>query len=126
MSHSFTHASVVFDDEHLVSCAGLVPVMTLAAQTGLPQLLADRIDIAEPRIKSGSANSSAKLTTAIAGMRAGADSTNDLEVVRAGGMKALFDGVYAPSTIGTLLREFTFGHRPSTGISCARPPGRPV
>jgi hypothetical protein len=46
----------------------------------------------------------------IAGMCAGADSIDDLDVVRSGGMKALFDGVYAPSTVGTLLREFTFGH----------------
>src|SRR6188768_459952 len=84
--------------------------MTLAAQTGLPQLLADKIDIAVPRIKSGSANPSPKLTTVIAGMCAGADSIDDLDVVRSGGMKTLFGGVYAPSTVGTLLREFTFGH----------------
>ena len=56
VSHRFTPASAVFDDDSLVSCAGLVPVMTLAAQTGLPTLLADKIDIAVPRIKSGSAN----------------------------------------------------------------------
>ncbi len=93
-----------------MSCAGLVPVMTLATQTGLPQLLADKVRIAEPRIKSGSANPSPKLTTVIAGICAGADCIDDLDVVRSGGMKALFDGVYAPSTIGTLLREFTFGH----------------
>ena len=49
VSHRFTAASAVFDDDHLVSCAGLVPVMTLAAQTGLPQLLADKIHIAEPQ-----------------------------------------------------------------------------
>jgi Transposase DDE domain group 1 len=110
VSHNFLPDSAVFDDDHLVSCAGLVPVMTLAAQTGLPQLLADKIDIPVPRIKSGSANPSPKLTTVIAGMCAGADSIDDLEVVRAGGMKTLFGGVYAPSTIGTLLREFTFGH----------------
>src|SRR6185312_7063285 len=65
VSHRFTPASAVFDDEHLVSCAGLVPVMTLAAQTGLPTLLADKIDIAVPRIKAGSANPSPKLTTVI-------------------------------------------------------------
>ena len=43
-------------------------------------------------------------------MCAGADSIDDIDVVRSGGMKTLFDGVYAPSTVGTLLREFTFGH----------------
>ncbi len=110
VSHRFTASSAVFDDEHLVSCAGLVPVMALASQTGLPQLVADKVHIAEPRIKSGAANPSPKLTTLIAGMCAGANSIDDLDLVRAGGMKTLFDGVYAPSTIGTLLREFTFGH----------------
>lgn len=35
---------------------------------------------------------------------------DDVDVVRAGGMKTVFDGVYAAATIGTLLREFTFGH----------------
>ncbi|GAT13009.1 IS1380 family transposase [Mycolicibacterium novocastrense] len=110
VSHSFAAASAVFDDEHLVSCAGLVPVMTLASQTGLSELIADKVQIIEPRIKSGSANPSPKLTTVIAGMCAGADSIDDLDIVRCGGMKALFGGVYAPSTLGTLLREFTFGH----------------
>jgi Transposase DDE domain group 1 len=110
VSHRFTASSAVFDDEHLVSCVGLVPVMTLATQTGLAQLLADKVRIDAPRIKSGSANPSPKLTTVIAGVCAGADSIDDLDVIRSGGMKTLFDGVYAPSTVGTLLREFTFGH----------------
>ena len=100
----------MFDDDNLVSCAGLVPVMALAAQTALPALLADKVHIAEPRIKSGAANPAPKLATLIAGMCAGADSIDDVDVVRSGGMKALFGGVYAPSTIGTLLREFSFGH----------------
>ncbi|CAN5815725.1 hypothetical protein BH10ACT9_BH10ACT9_06260 [soil metagenome] len=110
VSHSFAAASAVFDDAHLVSCAGLVPVMTLASQTGLSDLIASKVHIIEPRIKSGSANPAPKLTTVIAGMCAGADSIDDLDIVRSGGMKTLFGGVYAPSTIGTLLREFTFGH----------------
>ncbi|MDT7760932.1 MAG: hypothetical protein QOC63_352, partial [Mycobacterium sp.] len=100
----------MFDDDHLVSCAGLVPVMALAEQTGLSRLLADKVHIAEPRIKSGAANPSPKLVTLIAGMCAGADCIDDIDIVRSGGMATLFDGVYAPSTVGTLLREFTFGH----------------
>ena len=110
VSHKFRADSAVFDDDNLVSCAGLVPVMTLAAQTGLSGAAGREDRIAEPRIKSGSANPAPKLTTLIAGMCAGADSIDDLDVVRSGGMKTLFGGVYAPSTIGTLLREFTFGH----------------
>ena len=55
VSHRFTRGSAVFDDDNLVSCAGLVPVMTLATQTGLAELLADKVRIPQPRIKSGSA-----------------------------------------------------------------------
>ena len=91
VSHRFTASSAVFDDDHLVSCAGLVPVMTLAGQTGLSQLLVDKIRIPVPRIKSGSANPAPKLTTLIAAMCAGADSIDELDVVRSGGMKTLFD-----------------------------------
>jgi hypothetical protein len=110
VSHSFSATSAVFDDDNLVSCAGLVPVMTLAEQTGLSALLTEKVHIAEPRIKSGAANPSPKLVTVVAGMCAGADCIDDIDAVRSGGMTMLFDGVYAPSTVGTLLREFTFGH----------------
>ena len=110
VSHNFAATSALFDDEHLVSCAGLVPVMTLAEQSRLSALLEHKVRFTCERIKSGAANPSPKLTTLIAGMCAGADSIDDLDIVRSGGMKTLFGGVYAPSTIGTLLREFTFGH----------------
>ena len=100
----------MFDDGNLVSCAGLVPVMTLAAQTGLPRLLDEKVHITAPRIKSGAANPAPKLATAGRGDVAGADCIDDIDVLRSGGMKTLFGGVYAPSTVGTLLREFTFGH----------------
>jgi Transposase DDE domain group 1 len=110
VSHRLAADSAVFDEDNLVSCAGLVPVMTLAEQTGLSELLAHNVHIAAPRIKSGSVNPAPKLATLIAGMCAGADCIDDVDIVRSGGMKVLFGGVYAPSTIGTLLREFTFGH----------------
>ena len=67
VSHSFSAGSVVFDDDHLVSCAGLVPVMMLAEQTRLPELLGEKVHIAEPKIKSGAANPAPKLATLIAG-----------------------------------------------------------
>ena len=54
--HRFGVGSAVFDDDRLVSCAGLVPVMTLAEQTGLSRLIAEKVRIAEPRIASGAAN----------------------------------------------------------------------
>ncbi|MEV2226321.1 IS1380 family transposase [Nocardia vinacea] len=108
--HTFAEGSAVFDDDNLVSVAGLVPVMTLAEQTGLTSMLADKVAIASPRITSGSANPAPKLATLIAGMCAGADSIDDIDLLRSGGMGHLFGGVYAPSTVGTLLREFSFGH----------------
>lgn len=108
--HTFAGDSARFDDDNLVSVAGLVPVMTLAEQTGLTSMLAEKVVIASPRIRSGSANLAPKLATLIAGMCAGADCIDDIDLLRSGGMSELFDGVYAPSTVGTLLREFTFGH----------------
>ena len=110
VSHRLAAESAVFDEGNLVSSAGLVPVMTLAQQTGLLELLGEKVRIMAPRIKSGSANPAPKLATVVAGMCAGADCIDDIDVLRSGGMKTLFDGVYAPSTVGTLLREFTFGH----------------
>jgi hypothetical protein len=61
VSHSFTPESAVFDDDNLVSGAGLVPVMTLAEQTCLADLLAEKVHIAQTRIKSGAANPAPKL-----------------------------------------------------------------
>src|SRR6185295_14900097 len=110
VSHRFASDSAVFDEEHLVSCAGLVPVMTLAEQAGLSRLLEEKVQISQPRIRSGAAKPAPKLATLVAAMCAGADCIDDADIVRSGGMKALFGGVYAPSTIGTLLLEFTFGH----------------
>lgn len=110
VSHKFTMQSATFDDDNIVSYGGLIPVMTLAEQTDLPQLLAEKITITTSKIKSGAANPAPKLTTLIAGMCTGADSIDDVDVLRSGGMPTLFGNVYAPSTIGTLLREFTFGH----------------
>ncbi|HEY3690317.1 MAG TPA: IS1380 family transposase [Pseudonocardiaceae bacterium] len=110
VSHRFGVESVRFDEDNLVSYAGLVPLLRLAEQTRLPEIIAEKVSIKTPRIKSGSANPAPKLLTVIAGMCAGADSIDDLGVLRAGGMPILFDQVYAPSTLGTLLREFSFGH----------------
>ena len=55
-------------------------------------------------------NPAGKVTSIIAGMAAGADSIDDLQLVRSGGMKRLFTQVYAPATLGQFLREFTHGH----------------
>lgn len=95
-----------FDDPNLVSCAGLVPVMRLAESVGLHGLVAQKVRL---RGDVGS-NPAGKAATIVAGMAAGADSIDDLDLVRHGGMPALFDEVYAPSTVGSFLRVFTHGH----------------
>src|SRR6266567_5105461 len=110
VSHRFTAGSARFDEDNLVSDAGLVPLLGLAEQTGLAEIITRKVSITTSRVKSGAANPAPKLLGVIAGMCAGADSIDDLDVLRAGGMPILFDGVYAPSTLGTLLREFSFGH----------------
>jgi hypothetical protein len=63
VSHRFAPDSAVFDDDNLVSCAGLVPVMTLAEQTGLLELLARKVHIGEPKVRSGAVNPAPKLAT---------------------------------------------------------------
>jgi hypothetical protein len=109
-SHVWRGDSAVFDDGNLVSHAGLVPLMELAEQAGLSSLLDGHVRFSSERVRSGAANPTPKLTSIIAGMAAGADSIDDLDVVRSGGMKKLFGGVYACATLGILLREFTYGH----------------
>ena len=110
LSHGWDRGVAVFDDVNLVSCAGLVPVLELAEQTGLSELLDEHVRFTSELVKSGAANPTPKLTSIIGGLLADADSINDLDVIRSGGMHRLFTGVYAPTTLGTLLREFTGGH----------------
>lgn len=106
----WSKATPLFDDGHLVSSAGLAPVMALAEQAGLSDLIAERVRLSSNRVASAGVNPAGKLTSIIAGMAAGADSIDDLQVVRSGGMPQLFGGVYAPATLGQFLREFTHGH----------------
>ena len=100
------NVSAVFDDPNLVSCAGLAPVLALAGQAGLARLVGQHLKIA----KAGGVNPHLKVTCLVAGMIAGADSIEDMDLLCHGGMARLFTGVRAPSTLGTFLRSFTFGH----------------
>ncbi len=93
----------MFDDPNLVSAAGLVPVMRLAETAGLHDLLEERLSVPAP-------NPVVKSASVIAGMLVGADSIDDLDVLRHGGMGRCFTGVRAPSTLGSYLRSFTHGH----------------
>jgi hypothetical protein len=106
----WSRATAVFDDDALVSCAGLVPVLALAERAGLSGLISQRVSFESTKVKSAGVNPAGKLTSVIAGMAAGADCVDDLDVVRAGGMPRLFGEVYACSTLGQFLREFSHGH----------------
>src|SRR5438067_1633884 len=104
--HTAGSVSARFDDPHLVSHAGLVPLMRLAEDAGLGR----RADQLLTLGTTAGSNAGAKVSTIVAGMAAGADSIDDLGVVRHGAMTTLFTGIRAPSTLGTFLRDFTLGH----------------
>ena len=99
-----THAS--FDDPNLVSRAGLVPVMALAQRCGLADLAGEHVTIASP----AGVNPHLKVPCLVAGMAAGADSIDDMDLLRHGAMTELFGGIRAPSTLGSHLRSFTWGN----------------
>lgn len=106
LSHTTGATSAVFDDPNLLSSAGLVPVVALAESAGLGSLAQDRLSV--PTDKG--ANAGLKVTSLVAGMVAGADSIDDMALLRHGGMSRVFARAYAPSTLGSFLRAFTFGH----------------
>ncbi|MET4136519.1 IS1380 family transposase [Pseudarthrobacter sp. PvP090] len=106
VSHKRASVSVSFDEPNLVSVAGLLPVMTLARDAGLQELADEWLSV--PTDKG--ANAGLKVAALVAGMVAGADSIDDMALLRHGGMKRLFTAGYAPSTLGSFLRSFTFGH----------------
>jgi hypothetical protein len=80
--------------------------MRLAEDADLHGLVTERVHV--PTDKGS--NAAGKVATIVAGMVAGADSIDDITVVRHGGMATLFGGVYAPSTLGSFLRMFSHGH----------------
>ena len=106
LSHTLTRTSVQFDDPNLVSSAGLVPVLALAERAGLRELADAHLSV--PTDKG--ANAGLKVASLVAGMVAGADSIDDMALLRHGGMGRIFARAYAPSTLGSFLRAFTFGH----------------
>ena len=102
LSHTVLARSVAFDDPNLVSSAGLVPVLALARRCGLHETAGAALTVPNP-------NAAIKVAAVVAGMVAGADSIDDLDRLRHGGMSRLFTGIRAPSTLGTFLRSFTYG-----------------
>ena len=104
--HSLTKTHVSFDDPNLVSRAGLVPVMALAQRAGLGALVAEHV---RPGGDCG-VNAHLKIPCLVAGMAAGADSIDDMNLLRHGALPDLFGGIRAPSTLGSHLRSFTWGN----------------
>ena len=104
--HSLAKTRASFDDPNLVSHAGLVPVMALAERAGLADLVAEHV---RPGGECG-VNPHLKVACLVAGMAAGADSIQDMALLRHGAMRALFGGVRAPSTLGSHLRCYNFGN----------------
>lgn len=106
LSHAEHKTDAVFDDEHVIAHGGLVPVMRLAERCGLPGLVTEHVRI----IDRLGVNAPAKVSSIVAGMTAGADSIDDLDMLRHGGMTKVFSRVRAPSTLGSFLRCLKWGN----------------
>ncbi len=106
LSHTLARMPVAFDDPNLVSAAGLVPDLGWAERAGLANLADEHLSV--PTDKGS--NAGLKVASLVAGMVAGADSIDDMALLRHGGMGRVFARAYARSTLGSFLRAFTFGH----------------
>src|SRR5437870_1607961 len=100
--------AVEFDDVRLVANAGLILTSTLINRLGLERLVDRMVDLGQ---RPGAAKPGRKVCALVHAMALGADSIDDCEMLRAGGSEALLGHrVMAPSTLGTFLRSFSFGH----------------
>ena len=99
---------IAFDDHRLVNNAGLILPVTLAQHLGLRELVDNHVDLGDA---PGRANTGDKMMTLVASALAGGDCIDDVDVLRTGGTAgALGCVVKAPSTLGTFLRSFRWGH----------------
>ena len=108
VNHGIDRVRVTFDEKHLVADAGLVLVATLAGRLGLEDLINKMVRLTG---RIGGAMPGRKVLTLAHAMAAGASCIDDADRLRAGSTsKVLGHRVMAPSTLGTFLRAFTFGH----------------
>ena len=99
---------IAFDDPRLVANAGLILPVTLAGRLGLSQLVDNHVDLGDA---PGRANTGDKILTLVASALAGGDCIDDADVLRAGRTSSVLGCVVkAPSTLGTFLRSFRWGH----------------
>jgi hypothetical protein len=101
--------AVSFDDERVVSDAGIALVATLAQRLGIEGLVGRCVGLRRDR--PGASHAGRKVMALVYAMALGADSIDDCDLLRAGRTRRLLGGwLPAPSTLGTFLRAFTFGH----------------
>ena len=99
---------IFFDDHRLVANAGLLLPATLARHLGLRELVDHHLDLGGA---PGRANTGDKMLTLVASALAGGDCIDDADALRAGGTVGVPGCVVkAPSTLGTFLRSFRWGH----------------
>src|ERR687887_2224421 len=107
-SHTLDQLDTCFDDTHAIANAGLLLPATLAERLGIEQAADAVIDLGE---RPGAARPGRKLLTLVHSMLVGGDCIDDADVLRCGATsQVLGHRVMAPSTLGTFLRSFTFGH----------------
>jgi hypothetical protein len=107
-SHTLDQLDIAFDDTHAIANAGLLLPATPAQRLGIEQAADALIDLGE---RAGAHRPGRKLLTLVHSMLAGGDCIDDAEVLRCGATsRVLGHRVMAPSTLGTFLRAFTFGH----------------
>ena len=107
-SHTLDRIAVTFDDDHLVANAGLIAPATLAGHLGLRELFDSYVDLGSA---PGHANVGLKAMTLVHSALAGGEFIDDANAMRCASTPAVLGhGVRAPSTLGTFLRSFTFGH----------------
>jgi hypothetical protein len=106
--HSLDRLAVTFDDDHAVADAGMILPATLAQHLGMKGLFDEHVDLGEA---AGRANVGVKAMTLIHSALAGGDCIDDADRMRvADTASVLGHEVRAPSTLGTFLRSFTWGH----------------
>jgi len=107
-SHGLDRCEITFDDDRAVANAGVVLSTTLAERLGLERLIDNTVDLGD---RIGAARPGRKVMTLVQSMVLGGDCIDDADVLRSGATEAvLAHRAMAPSTLGTFLRSFTFGH----------------
>jgi Transposase DDE domain group 1 len=108
VSRGIDRIEVIFDEPNLVANAGLVLVATVTVRLGLERLINATVDLSG---RVGGALPGRKVLTLVHAMAAGGSHIDHADMLRSGATQSVLGHlVMAPSTLGTFLRAFTFGH----------------